>query len=194
MAGPFVAGPTCAAAVGGLWVYRSFAGAGLGSLALYYNAGPWLGLRLALALGFLAFGGWALFRARWPRGYAAFAVVFVLMLYWWSTILPSHDRPWRREVAVLPRATIDGDKVRITGVRHFKYTDRDNFTEHYEEREVELSHLVAVDLYVSYWTVGPVGHTFLSFIFDNAPPVCISIETRPEVGEGFAPSRRCSNN
>ncbi len=34
---------------------------------------------------------------------------------------------------------------------------------------------------------GPVGHTFLSFIFDNAPPLSISIETRPEVGEGFAP-------
>ena len=31
------------------------------------------------------------------------------------------------------------------------------------------------------------GHTFLSFIFDNAPPLSISIETRPEVGEGFAP-------
>ena len=27
----------------------------------------------------------------------------------------------------------------------------------------------------------------MSFDFDNAPPVCISIETRPEVGEGFAP-------
>jgi hypothetical protein len=34
---------------------------------------------------------------------------------------------------------------------------------------------------------GPVGHTFLSFIFDNAPPLSISIETRPEVGQGFAP-------
>ena len=27
----------------------------------------------------------------------------------------------------------------------------------------------------------------MSFIFDNAPPLSISIETRPEVGEGFAP-------
>jgi len=34
---------------------------------------------------------------------------------------------------------------------------------------------------------GPVGHTFVSFIFDNAPPLCISIETRPEVGQGFDP-------
>jgi hypothetical protein len=32
-----------------------------------------------------------------------------------------------------------------------------------------------------------VSHTFLSFNFDNAPPVCISIETRPEVGRGFEP-------
>ena len=56
----------------------------------------------------------------------------------------------------------------------------------YEEREVSLSHLTWVDFFVSYWKVGPVGHTFLSFVFDNAPPVSISIETRPEVGESFA--------
>jgi hypothetical protein len=52
---------------------------------------------------------------------------------------------------------------------------------------VLLSHLIALDFYVSYLTEGPVGHTFVSFIFDNAPPLSISIETRPEVGEGFAP-------
>jgi hypothetical protein len=40
---------------------------------------------------------------------------------------------------------------------------------------------------VSYWSEGIVGHTFLSFLFDNAPPLSISIETRPEVGEGFNP-------
>jgi hypothetical protein len=39
--------------------------------------------------------------------------------------------------------------------------------------------------YVSYFMEGPVGHTFVSFIFDNAPPLSISIETRPEVGEGL---------
>ena len=50
-----------------------------------------------------------------------------------------------------------------------------------------LSHLKALDFYVSYWSEGLVGHTFLSFIFDNAPPLSISIETRPEVGEGFDP-------
>src|SRR5256885_5185612 len=53
--------------------------------------------------------------------------------------------------------------------------------------EVELSHLTGLDFFVSYWSEGLVGHTFLSFIFDNAPPLSISIETRPEVGEGFSP-------
>src|SRR4029078_10288894 len=69
----------------------------------------------------------------------------------------------------------------------FDYRSRNDFTVRYEEREVSLSHLTALDFYVSYFTQGPVGHTFLSFIFDNAPPLSISIEIRPEVGEGFAP-------
>lgn len=86
----------------------------------------------------------------------------------------------------MPRAIIDGDKVRITGFRNFEYRNRDDFTEHYEEREVSLDHLISVDLYISYWTIGPVGHTFVSFNFDNAPPFCISIETRPEVEEGYS--------
>lgn len=87
----------------------------------------------------------------------------------------------------MPRAVIDGDRVRLTGVRNFDYRSRSDFTVRYEEREVSLSHLIALDFYVSYFTEGPVGHTFVSFVFDNAPPLAISIETRPEVGEGFAP-------
>lgn len=87
----------------------------------------------------------------------------------------------------MPRAFVDGDRVRFTGVRNFDYRSRNDFTVRYEEREVELSHLVGIDFYVSYWSEGPVGHTFLSFVFDNAPPLAVSIETRPEVGESFAP-------
>ena len=87
----------------------------------------------------------------------------------------------------MPRVTIDGDRVHIAGVRNFEYRSLNDFTVRYEEREVQLSHLTDLDFFVSYWSEGLVGHTFLSFIFDNAPPLSISIETRPEVGEGFNP-------
>jgi hypothetical protein len=114
-------------------------------------------------------------------------MLFLGVVAWWLSISPSLDRPWRPEVAVMPRATIDGDRVHIAGVRNFEYRGLTDFTAGYEEREVQLSHLTGLDFFVSYWSEGPVGHTFLSFIFDNAPPLSISIETRPEVGEGFNP-------
>jgi hypothetical protein len=157
------------------------------TLAIYYSNLPWLGLRLVLAIAFAAFAVGAIWIAPGRRMFTALIVLYLGVIAWWISITPSHDRQWRPEVAVMPRAFIDGDHVRLTGVRNFEYRARDDFTVRYEERELSLSHLNAIDFYVSYWSEGPVGHTFLSFIFDNAEPLSISIETRPEVGEGFAP-------
>lgn len=157
------------------------------ALAIYYSNLPSPTLRLGLAAAFAAFSIWALWLSKRRHMPAVFAVVFLGIVGWWISISPSHDRPWRPEVAVMPRAFIDGDRVRITGVRNFDYASRNDFTVRYEEREVLLSHLTGIDFYVSYWSEGLVGHTFLSFMFDNAPPLSISIETRPEVGEGFDP-------
>jgi hypothetical protein len=158
-----------------------------GTLAIYYSNLPWAGLRLGLAGGFAAFAIWARWLSRQRRMSVAVIVLFLGVVVWWITIGPSHDRAWRPEVAVMPTAVIDGDRVRLTGVRNFDYRTRDDFTVRHEERDVWLSHVSALDFYVSYWSEGLVGHTFLSFIFDNAPPLSISIETRPEVGEGFDP-------
>ena len=158
-----------------------------GSLAIYFSPLPGPALRIALGVGFAAFGIWALWLTRRPRMRWAFAALFLCLLVGWSFVKPTHDREWRQDVAVMPRATIDGDRVRITGVRNFDYRSRDDVTVRYEEREVSLSHLVALDFFISYWMPGPVGHTFVSFVFDNAPPLNISIETRPEVHEGFDP-------
>jgi Domain of unknown function (DUF4105) len=158
-----------------------------GTLAIFYSNLPWTGLRLGLAGAFAAFAIWARWLSRQRHISVAVIVLLLGVVVWWIAIDPSHDRAWRPEVAVMPRAVIDGDRVRLTGVRNFDYRTRDDFTVRYEEREVWLSHLSALDFYVSYWSEGLVGHTFLSFVFDNAPPLSISIETRPEVGEGFNP-------
>jgi hypothetical protein len=118
---------------------------------------------------------------------AMLAGLFLAILIWWSMIPPSHDRIWRSEVGVMPRAKVDGDLITISGVRNFDYRTPDDFTARYETREVRLSHLTGIDFYISYWMPGPIGHTFLSFTFDNALPVSISIEARPESHEGYAP-------
>jgi len=167
------------------------------TLAIYYSNLPWPALRLGLALAFAAFAIWAFWLSRRRRMPAvAFALVLGIV-GWWLTIAPSHDRNWRQDVAVMPRAFIEGNQVRLTGVRNFDYRSRNDFTVHYEEREIDLSHLTGLDFYVSYWTEGLIaplskgqrlmGHTFVSFIFDNASPLSISIEVRPEVGRGFEP-------
>ena len=173
--------------IAGLWfLFRALVIA-WGTLALYYSNLPSSGVRLGLAAAFAAFAIWALWLSRQRHMSLVAFALFLGVLAWWIAIPPSHDRNWRPEVAVMPRAVIDGDRVRLTGVRNFDYRSRSDFTVRYEEREVQLSHLTALDFYVSYFMEGPVGHTFVSFIFDNAPPLSISIETRPEMGEGFAP-------
>ena len=173
--------------VTGLWILLQFLLVAWASLAIFYSNLPSAELRLALAIAFAAFAIWALWVSRRRRMLAVVAVLFLAVVAWWIAIPPSHDRPWRPEVAVMPRAIIDGDRVRLTGVRDFDYRSRDDFTVRYEDREVQLSHVSGLDFYVSYWSEGLVGHTFLSFIFDNAPPLSISIETRPEIGESFDP-------
>src|SRR5690242_13812633 len=171
----------------GVWLVCQVFLVGWAILAIYYSNLPSATLRLALAGAFAAFAFWALWFSRQRHMRALFFLVFLALLTWWIFIVPSHHRQWRPEVAVMPRAFIDGDNVRITAVRNFDYRSRDDFDVHYEERKVQLSHLTGLDFFVSYWSEGLVGHTFLSFIFDNAPPLSISIETRPEVGEGFDP-------
>jgi len=157
------------------------------TLALYWSNVPWRGLRLVLALAFLAFGIYALWVRRSLRSQLVFAGLFLAVLASYLAIQPSFDRPWQTNVAVLPEAFVDGDRVLLKNVRNFDYRTTDDFTVRYESREVLLSHLTSLDFFVSYWIPGPIAHTFVSFNFDNAPPVCISIEARRHIGQGFDP-------
>jgi len=157
------------------------------ALAIYYSNLPWAWPRLIFAITFFMCGLWALWVSRKPRMRCIFVGLVLGVLTWFLSIPPSHDRDWLTDVAIMPRSTIEGDRILISGYQDFSYRQWNDFDANYHEREVFLSHLTSVDFYISYWKEGPIAHTFLSFNFDNAPPVCISIEVRPEVGEGFAP-------
>ena len=143
--------------------------------------------RPILAIVFVLFAVWSLWIAKGFRWRLAFLAAFLAVAVWFITIQPSHDRLGRPEFGVMPHVTVDGDLVTSIGVRNFTSRPRDDFDVKYETRQVRLSDLKTVDLILSHWSIGPVGHTFLSFSFENSPPICVSIETRPEIGERFAP-------
>jgi hypothetical protein len=116
---------------------------GWATLVIYYSNLPWAGARLGLAVIFAAFTIWALWFSR-RSGMPAVAIALFLCVVAWSiSIRPSHDRNWRPEVAVMPRAIIDGDRVHLTGVRNFDYRTRNDFTV-YTKSATQLAHLIAM--------------------------------------------------
>jgi hypothetical protein len=164
--------------------------AGWGVLALAISGPQGETLRNALAV---AFGGAALaalialFVRRWRwRAFAAYVVLFAVVVTWWRAIEPSNDRDWLPDVAVLPYATIDGDLVTVHNIRNFVYRSETDYTPAYYYRTYDLRKLEGVDLVAVYWMGPAVAHAIMSFRFAGSDPLAVSIETRKEKGEGYS--------
>ncbi len=123
--------------------------------------------------------GWA----RW-RAVGVFAVAVVLVLLVWRTATPSNSRNWQPEVAVLPYATIDGDRVTVHNIRNFDYRSETDFTPAYYDRTFDLRKLDRVDLGAVYWIGPAIAHLFLTFGFGDEH-LAISIEARKERDEAY---------
>jgi hypothetical protein len=154
--------------------------------ALYYGvpAMP-LGSLLAIAFG-LATPMAFLVLPRRRRTLVGFALAWAVLVAWWSIITPSNARDWKPDVAVLPAATIDGERVTLHNVRNFAYRSATEFTPHYDDRTVDLRQLETVDLIASYWAGDAIAHLMLSFGFGETDYVAVSIETRQERTEGYS--------
>ncbi len=61
----------------------------------------------------------AVHRRRLVAPLLPFAVAFVILLAWWSTIEASNDRVWQPDVAMLSSAEIEGDVITLYNVRRF---------------------------------------------------------------------------
>ena len=152
-----------------------------GALALYYLAPGSAGVRTALAwsfvvLGVVTLGALAVRRLRW-WGVLGFAAAFGLVLVVWGSTTPSNDRDWAPEVAVLPYATIDGERVTVHNIRNFDYRTETDFTPAYYDRTFDLRRLDRIDLVAVYWMGPAIAHLFLTFGFGD-DHLAISIEVR----------------
>jgi hypothetical protein len=127
----------------------------------------------------------ALPRWRW-RGVAGFLVLFAAVLARFFTVEPSNDRDWQLDVAVLPRAEIEGNLVMVRNIRNFDYRSETDYTPAHYDKRFDLDKLVGVDLVAAYWMGPAIAHTFLSFEFADGQHLAISIETRKEKGEGYS--------
>ena len=109
----------------------------------------------------------------------------VLVVVWWSQIEPRNDRDWTPDVARLPRATVEGNRLTIENVRNFDYRSDEDFTERWETRTYDLDQIRSFDMFLTFWGPTLIAHTIASWEFDEGPPLAISIETRKEKGETY---------
>lgn len=167
--GRLLAAFLCAAGGGCLMLMLGSPALLTASVAIVVVVGAVLARRLSLALGF---------------GAALVCVVFV----WVVLRSPSHHRTWASDLAVLPVVTLEGDLVKIDGVRHFDWTSAEAPIERWETREYSLSKLRGVEVIVEPFALtDAVAHTMLSFDFADEGRLLLSIEARREVGESYNP-------
>jgi len=157
------------------------------ALALYFAApGPaWTHVALAAvyALGTIALLVWL---RPFRLALGIWGVALVLILFWWSTIHPSNEGDWQPDVARLPSAEVQGDRLTVHNIRNADYRSETDFTVRYEDRTYDLSKLRGLDLFMIYWGSPTIAHTIMSWQFEGSRPLAISIETRKKVGQEYS--------
>jgi Domain of unknown function (DUF4105) len=163
---------------------------GWGGLALWFDGPSTRWFAGPLAGGFVGGCLVLLIVVRpYRRALLAVAVLFGVVVIWWLRIPPSNDRDWYPDVAQLPSATIDGDRVTIHNLRDFTYRTETEYTPQWETRTYDLSQLTGVDMFLCFWGPTLIAHTIASWEFADGQHLAISIETRKEQGESYSAIR-----
>lgn len=155
--------------------------------AIYYSNLPGHLVRTAAAVLYSAACiGIFLFVRPFRKAWLIFLLVFTAILVWWFLIPPSNNRDWQPDVAILPSAEIDGNILTVRNIRNCEYRTKTDYTAIWYDKTFDLSKLQGADLYIIFWGSPLIAHTIMSFCFEGDQYLCISIETRKEVGEGYS--------
>ena len=125
----------------------------------------------------------------WRYTALGYAAVVGLVIAWFLLTPPSNDRNWQPDVAILPSAEFDGDRIVLRNVRDNVYRTETDYTVRHYNTTVRLSELRSLDVFLVYWGSPAIAHTILSFGFASGQYVAISIETRKEKGEDYSAVR-----
>ena len=123
----------------------------------------------------------------WKRRSIWLVPALLVVIIPYLMIQPSNDRDWEPEFKRTGYANVSGDIVTLSNVRNFKHHARDEFDERWESRTFHLSKLRGLDYFQSNFYGDILAHPILSFDFGDEGRICLSVETRREVGEKFTP-------
>jgi hypothetical protein len=160
--------------------------AGWGTLAILFSnlpgfLRPWIAALFGVSSIFALVGGYSSLQSR-----LGFLAVFAVVLVWWLLMPPSNSRNWQSDVALLPWADIQEDRVTIHNIRNCDYRSETDYTVRHYDRTFDLAGLKSLDLALVYWGSPYIAHTMLSFGFEGGGIVCFSVETRKEIGEAYS--------
>ena len=118
-----------------------------------------------------------------------YGATWLIGLGWFLSIEPQQNRDWMAEVdqqVSYERDATNPDLITLTNVRNFDWQNKEDATEHWETRTIDLSKLSGVDVTNSYWMGPLIAHTLVSFRFEDDRPLAFSFEIRKENGESFS--------
>ncbi len=111
-----------------------------------------------------------------------------------KTFIPSNDRDWAPEQAVLPWAEFHGNGVTLYNIRNATYRTIDDYEMAHYDKTFDLDKLTSVDFIVVPFIDTPeIAHTALSFGFEDRDHVVVSVEIRKERGEKYHPLKGFAN-
>lgn len=154
--------------------------------ALYYDIGRASRMAWVLVLVWVAsiVFAYILWQPPW-KPFLLVLLVFGLLLTWWFSQKPSNQRNWEPNAAVLARVAIHGDIVTIENVRNTEYRTLQDYTPKHETRTYHWSRLRGVDVLICSWGSPWMSHPIFVFDFGLDGRVCISIEVRYRIGQGY---------
>ena len=157
-----------------------------GTLAIYFSYLP-EPARVILSVLFVLLQFAILFFVRPERlAYVVFSALFVTVLLGWFSMEPSNNRDWQADVALLPHAAMEGNRITVYNIRNCDYRSETDYTVRYYNKTFDLSKLDSIDLYLVNWGIKHISHTMISFGFQGEGYLCVSIETRKEKGETYS--------
>ncbi len=162
---------------------------GWAALALWYQAPGGQVVRVVAAVTWVIFVLTVLALIWARRGgvpIAAYVLAYVILLAWWSTIVPSNHRDWADDVARSLTGNVDGNHVTLYNVRDFNWRSDEDYDAHWETRSYDLDQLASADIILSSWGMPGISHALVSFGFSDGSHVAFSVEIRRQRGQSFS--------